>query len=270
MLYENTYIVDESPINRNNDCYHSPMFSRNEFSEAKAKQQRLRNLDTREDSFTTQQIHRRRRKHTSFAEPNKTDKRQRHVTIDIEDMSEDDSGCEEGAATFRGTNTNYIDGRKSRMGSRERDEQQSVHDHSTSPIPFSPPVPVLLTKEGSMHESNHPVRQLIARLKPLQLTTTSSHGRSKHNSRFNEAAVKNAGVHLLRKSSELKEENYEKAVPLQDAEYVWRKKRSWSLRSSTYNTRSQSKRQFAIMPEQFFTVPGQTTPLPGQNNTPPG
>lgn len=35
MLYENTYIVDESPINRNNDCYHSPMFSRNEFSEAK-------------------------------------------------------------------------------------------------------------------------------------------------------------------------------------------------------------------------------------------
>ncbi|KHN73036.1 hypothetical protein Tcan_15675 [Toxocara canis] len=48
-------------------------------------------------------------------------------------------------------------------------------------------------------------------------------------------------MHLLRKSSELKEESCKKAIPLEDVEYIMRKKRSWSMRASKDYSKRRSR-----------------------------
>ncbi|VDM30935.1 unnamed protein product [Toxocara canis] len=58
----------------------------------------------------------------------------------------------------------------------------------------------MLSKDDRVGKTIHPVRQLISKLKPLRLTSNDgSQIGPKDDSRFNEAAAKNSGMHLLRK-----------------------------------------------------------------------
>ncbi|KHN70985.1 hypothetical protein Tcan_01778, partial [Toxocara canis] len=120
----------------------------------------------------------------------------------LENVTDEENDYEADKSVFHSSSMNCVNGR-SRTGMGERGLKLVSDEHSpTSPtsIPLSQPIPVLLSKDDRVGKTIHPVRQLISKLKPLRLTSNDgSQIGPKDDSRFNEAAAKNSGMHLLRK-----------------------------------------------------------------------